>query len=80
MEQELRQNLIDAAAELKALVGVSEQTIGQMAIKDNTFFSRIKGEGRPKPAGFTVKTYDRVMEWMRKRKEDAVRSSEGEAA
>lgn len=59
MEQELRDRLFETAAKLKALADISEQTIGQKAINDNTFFKRAR-EG----AGFTVKTYDRLMAWM----------------
>ena len=64
MENELRSQLIAAAEELSRVAGISEQAIGQGAIKDNTFFARIRGEGREKPAGFTVRTYDRVMAFI----------------
>lgn len=64
MENELRANLIASAERLTALTGISEKTIGQKSINDNTFFPRIRGEGVDRPAGFTVKTYDRVMDWM----------------
>ena len=64
MEHELRTKLIETAERLCAASGMSEQAIGLAAIKDNTFFPRIRGEGRDKPAGFTVKTYDRVMAFM----------------
>lgn len=59
MEQELRTRLFDTADRLTKASKMSEQTIGQKAISDNTFFKRVR-EG----AGFTVKTYDRVMAWM----------------
>lgn len=59
MEQELRQKLIDEAEALTKATGISEQSIGQFSIKDNTFFPRIRNG-----AGFTVKTYDRVMAFM----------------
>lgn len=58
MEQELRNNLISTAAEL-AKRGITEETIGLRAIKDNTFFKRMRSG-----SGFTVKTYDRLMAWM----------------
>lgn len=64
MENELRSQLIAAAEELSKVAGISEQAIGQGALKDNTFFARIRGEGRDKPAGFTVRTYDRVMAFI----------------
>lgn len=60
MEQELRKNLIETAAILSAQKGVTEETIGLRAIKDNTFFKRMRGG-----AGFTVKTYDKLMAWMK---------------
>lgn len=71
MEKELRQNLINSAVELTTLTGMSEQAIGLNAIKDNTFFPRIRGVGKDKPAGFTVKTYDRVMAFMKSELEKA---------
>jgi len=80
MEHELRNNLIAAAEELNALCGISEQSIGQMAIKDNTFFPRIRGEGKPRPAGFTIKTYDRVMGWMEDRKSAALLELKGSSS
>lgn len=58
MEHELRNNLIAAAAKL-AERGITEETIGLRAIKDNTFFKRMRGG-----SGFTIKTYDRLMAWM----------------
>lgn len=59
MEQELRTRLFETADRLTRATKMSEQTIGQKAISDNTFFKRVR-EG----AGFTVKTYDRLMAWM----------------
>lgn len=76
MENELRKNLIDTAERLRELSGVSEQAIGQAALRDNTFFPRIRGENGKPPAGFTVKTYDRVMAWMN----DAIEAAESEVA
>lgn len=58
METELRTNLLATAAKL-AERGITEETIGLRAIKDNTFFKRMRGG-----SGFTVKTYDRLMAWM----------------
>jgi len=60
MEHELRTNLIETAAALAARRSISEETIGLRAIKDNTFFKRMRAG-----AGFTVKTYDKLMGWMR---------------
>lgn len=60
MEQELRTRLFETAETVTAITGLSEQAIGQRAIKDNTFFKRV----RERNAGFTVKTYDRLMDWM----------------
>ncbi|WP_041544386.1 MULTISPECIES: hypothetical protein [Chelativorans] len=67
MEQELRSRLFETAERLSSLTGMSEQTISQRAIKDNTFFKRVRENG----AGFTVKTYDRLMEWMERELERA---------
>lgn len=58
MENELRTTLLAAAAKLAAR-GITEETIGLRAIKDNTFFKRMRGG-----SGFTIKTYDRLMAWM----------------
>lgn len=60
MEHELRNNLISTAGILSAQKGMTEETIGLRAIKDNTFFKRMRSG-----AGFTVKTYDKLMAWMR---------------
>lgn len=60
MEQELRNRLFETAERLTALTGMSEMAIGQKAINDNTFFKRVRENG----AGFTVKTFDRLMAWM----------------
>lgn len=71
METELRNNLISTAAMLAAQKDMSEETIGLRAIKDNTFFKRIRGG-----AGFTIKTYDKLMGWMKSelaRKDDPKR-------
>lgn len=61
MEQELRTRLFETAELVTAVTGLSEQSIGQKAINDNTFFKRVRENG----AGFTVKTYDRLMAWMK---------------
>lgn len=60
MEQELRTKLFETAERLTKLTGMSEMAIGQKAINDNTFFKRVRDNG----AGFTVKTFDRLMGWM----------------
>lgn len=60
MEHELRNNLISTAAMLAAQKDMTEETIGLRAIKDNTFFKRVRGG-----AGFTIKTYDKLMAWMK---------------
>lgn len=60
MENELRNNLITTAAMLAAQKEMTEETIGLRAIKDNTFFKRMRGG-----AGFTIKTYDKLMTWMK---------------
>lgn len=59
MEKELRTTLLKTAKALTKAKGISEETIGLRALKDNTFFKRMRGG-----AGFTVKTYDRLMGWM----------------
>lgn len=69
MEKELRSNLIKNAEALAKAKGVTEETIGLRAINDNTFFKRMRGG-----AGFTIKTYDRLMAWM------GTQLSQGDAA
>lgn len=68
MEQELRNNLIKTAEEVCKAKGVTEETIGLRALRDNTFFKRMRNG-----AGFTIRTYDRLMAWMESelQKEDA---------
>lgn len=67
MEQELRNRLFATAERLTKLTGLSEMAIGQKAINDNTFFKRVRVDG----AGFTVKTFDRLMVWMEQAEADA---------
>lgn len=59
MEQTLRENLLDLAASYKDAAGASYASMGQGALNDNTFFSRIQA-GK----GFTVGTFDRVVAWF----------------
>lgn len=59
MEDELRSHLLHLAATYSDATGVSPATIGKRAINDNTFFQRLEAE-----AGFTVKTFDRVVGWL----------------
>lgn len=59
MEHELRSQLLEKAAAVCKARQITEETIGQKALKDNTFFKRMRGG-----AGFTVRTYDRLMSWM----------------
>lgn len=59
MEQELRARLIATAERLARLRKMSEATIGLKAVKDNTILKRIRTG-----SGFTIKTYDRLMEFM----------------
>jgi hypothetical protein len=61
MEHELRAKLISTAERCTRLTEMSEATIGLKAVKDNTVFKRIRGN-----AGFTIKTYDRLMAFMEK--------------
>lgn len=72
MEQELRTQLFETAERLTTLTGITEQSIGQKAINDNTFFKRVRDNG----AGFTVKTFDRLMTWM----DEAEKSAKKERA
>ena len=67
MENEMRQTLLDKADQLLVLGGVSERTIGQAALGNNTFFFRLRGIPPNPPAGFTIKTYDRLIVWMDKK-------------
>lgn len=59
MEQTLRENLLDLAASYKDATDASYASIGQGALNDNTFFSRIQA-GK----GFTIGTFDRVVAWF----------------
>lgn len=61
MEHELRAKLISTAERCTRLTDMSEATIGLKALNDNTFFKRLRSG-----AGFTVKTYDKVMAFMEK--------------
>ena len=66
MEHELRTRLLETAERLRATHKISEETIGQKALNDNTFFRRL----RSGKAGFTVRTYDRLMTWMLEAEKD----------
>ncbi len=59
MENELRAKLLSTAERCSRITSLSEQAIGLKAIKDNTVLLRIR-----KGAGFTIRTYDRLMEFM----------------
>jgi hypothetical protein len=59
MEKQLRENLIKMAWAVCEARGLTEETIALRALKDNTFFRRMRSG-----AGFTVRTYDRLMGWM----------------
>lgn len=61
MEHELRAKLISTAERCTRLTEMSEATIGLKAVNDNTVFKRIRAG-----AGFTVRTYDRLMAYMEK--------------
>lgn len=67
MEETLRQHLFETARIFEASAGVSLASIGKRSLNDNTFFSRLGAD-----QGFTVKTYDRVMGWMRANWPDGV--------
>lgn len=59
MESELRAKLLATAEKCTRMTKLSEPAIGLKAIKDNTVLRRIR-EG----SGFTIRTYDRLMEFM----------------
>ncbi|MEQ8450622.1 MAG: hypothetical protein RIB97_13135 [Nitratireductor sp.] len=59
MEKQLRNNLIKMAQAVCEARGLTEETIALRALRDNTFFRRMRNG-----AGFTVRTYDRLMGWM----------------
>lgn len=67
MEETLRQHLLMTARAFEASTGVSLASIGKRSLNDNTFFSRLGAD-----QGFTVKTYDRVMGWLREHWPDGV--------
>lgn len=59
MEEILRQHLIDVASKFEAATGISVASIGKRSMNDNTLFARLAAG-----QGFTVKTYDRVIQWF----------------
>lgn len=59
MKETLRKNLVDLAASYSSATGASYASIGQLCMKDNTFFSRIMAG-----SGFNIGTFDRVVEWF----------------
>lgn len=76
MEQELRNRLFETAERLTALTEMSEAAIGLKAINDNTFFRRVRDSG----AGFTAKTFDRLMAWMDAAEAEAIAAKQEHAA
>lgn len=65
MEHELRAKLIATAERCSLLTGMTEATIGLKAVKDNTVLKRVRGG-----AGFTIRTFDRLMSFMDKAMHD----------
>lgn len=61
MKSIARSNLLAVATAFAEAEGVSLASIGQRALKDNTFFSRVASG-----SNFTVETYDRVVKWLSK--------------
>jgi len=59
MEETLRHHLLKCAALFEEATGVTPATVGKRALNDNTYFARI-ATGQ----GFTIRTYDKVMEWL----------------
>jgi len=59
MEETLRAHLFECAALFEEATGITPATVGKRALNDNTYFARISSG-----QGFTIRTYDRVMEWM----------------
>lgn len=59
MENELRAKLTATAERCTRITGMSEATIGLRAVNDNTIFKRLRSG-----AGFTIKTFDRLMAFM----------------
>lgn len=73
MERTLRSSLDALASRFTAATKLSTAAIGQRAINDNTFFSRLaKGE-----AGFNIRTYDRVVLWFSENWPEGVEWPEG---
>jgi hypothetical protein len=59
LEPTLRANLATLTALFSKHAGASAAKIGQSALNDNTFLPRVANG-----AGFSVRTYDRVVEWL----------------
>jgi len=59
MEETLRAHLFECAALFEEATGITPATVGKRALNDNTYFARISSG-----QGFTIRTYDKVMEWL----------------
>lgn len=59
MEETLRHHLLKCAALFEEATDITPATVGKRALNDNTYFARI-ATGQ----GFTIRTYDKVMEWL----------------
>lgn len=68
MEQKLRSDLISVADRFSEATGYSRGQISKYALADNTFFDRLDSG-----AGFTIRTYDRLVAWCHKNWPEGVR-------
>lgn len=66
-EREIRDSLIKRAEAFCISNKTSFSAIGIAAVKDSKFLSRVKGD-----AGFNIKTYQRMVEWLDAAEKDAV--------
>jgi hypothetical protein len=72
MELQLNANLQNTARAYAAASGLAMTTIGMRSARDARFFDRL-ADGK----GFTVKTYDLVMNWFSRNWPDATPWPEG---
>lgn len=62
MEIDLRTNLLQHARKYQRQSGLSLATIATKVMNDGKFFDRIENGG-----GFTVRTYEKCMQWFSER-------------
>jgi hypothetical protein len=59
MEAELKAHMVKVGTRFSVATGLASSTVGMRVARDGRFFDRLT-DGR----GFTVKTYDNVLQWF----------------